>query len=500
MSKTGLLLKYLTSEVSPREGTWPTSFCRPGPPTRRCGLVTLCMVLTALLGGCTMMPKYERPTAPVSESWPTGSARNSGTNTAASDLEWREFFDDPRLQTLIGLALENNRDLRIAALRVEQSRAQYRIQRAGLFPGAQGEASVVRQRFSGAVTAFAGGTTLTTYSLDVGAAYEIDLFGRVRSLKKEALERYFATEEARKSVQIALVSQVATEYLTQLRLREAKAIAQQTLETVQSSYNLIKRSFEAGAASELDLRTAEGQVQTVRVNAASFLELLAESENALVLLIGQPLPKDLPSEKPFQQQRLLADLPAEVPSDVLQRRPDILAAEHNLQAANADIGVARAAFFPRILLTGSAGTASAKLTDLFTGPSATWSFSPQITVPIFEFGATWAKLDVSKIGKKIEIANYEKAIQTAFREVADALAIRSILDEKLKAQELLLNAQQKRFDLTNARYRQGVDSYLDVLLAQQDLYSAQQTLLQFQAARLFNTVALYRSLGGGWKS
>jgi multidrug efflux system outer membrane protein len=435
----------------------------------------------------------------VSGSWPGGSAQNNKTNFTA-DIDWRDFFDDPRLQQLIGLALENNRDLRIAALRVEQARAQYRIQRAELFPGAQGDASVVRQKFSDAVTAFNGGAILTTYTVEVGAAYEVDLFGRVRSLKREALEKYFATDEARKSVQIALVSEVATEYLTQLRLREAKAIAQQTLEAVQSSYNLIQRRFEAGAASELDLSTAEGQVQTVRVNAANYLQLLAESENALVLLVGQPLPNNLPSGKPFQQQHLLTDLPVEVPSEVLQRRPDILAAENTLKAANADIGAARAAFFPRILLTGSAGTASAKLSDLFTGPSATWSFSPQITIPLFDVGGTRAKLEVSKISKRIEIANYEKAIQTAFREVADALAARSILDEKLKAQELLLNALQKRFDLTNARYRQGVDSYLDVLLAQQDLYAAQQNLLQFQAARLLNTVALYRSLGGGWKS
>jgi len=250
----------------------------------------------------------------------------------------------------------------------------------------------------------------------------------------------------------------------------------------------------------LDLSTAEGQVQTARVNAANFLQLLAQSENALVLLVGEPLPKDLPSGKPFQQQHLLTDLPAEVPSEVLQRRPDILAAEHTLRAANADIGAARAAFFPRIMLTGSGGTASAKLTDLFTGPSAAWSYSPQITLPIFDVGGTRSKLDVSKIGKKIEIADYEKAIQTAFREVADALAVRSILDEKLQAQELLLTAQQKRFDLTMARYRQGVDNYVDVLLAQEDLYAAQQNLLEFQAARLLNAVALYRSLGGGWIS
>jgi len=458
------------------------------------------LILGMLLGGCTLMPKYERPPAPVSDSWPNGVAPASSTNTVAADIDWRRFFDDPRLQKLIELALTNNRDFRIAALRVEETRAQYRIQRAEFFPGVEGRASYTRQRFSGAIDTFNGGSTMTAYGLELGAAYEVDLFGRVRSLKKEALEKYFATEEARKSVQIALVSEIATEYLTQLRLLEAKAIARKTLETVQSSYNLIQRRFEVGAASELELRTAEGQVQTVRVNAANFLQLLAESENRLVVLVGQPLPGDLPAARPFQQQQLLTDLPVEVPSEVLQRRPDILAAEHTLMAANANIGAARAAFFPRILLTGSGGTASARLSDLFTGPSMIWSFSPQITVPIFEFGATRGKLDVSKVDRQIELANYEKAVQTAFREVADALAVRSILDDKLKAQEILLNAQQKRFDLTTARYQQGVDSYVDVLLAQRDLYAAQQDLLQFQAARLLNAVALYRSLGGGWKS
>src|SRR5437870_1202944 len=455
---------------------------------RRFYLLSLCV----LLSGCTMMPKYDRPAAPMSPSWPIGATQTNKANPVAANIDWREFFDDPRLQSLIEVALENNRDLRVAALRVEETRAQYRIQRAGLFPGVQGDASVTRQRFSGAVTAFNGGTTLTTYNLQVGAAYELDLFGRVQSLKKEALEKYFASDEARKSVQIALVSEVAMEYLTQLRLLKAKAIANQTLEAVQESYNLIKRRFQVGAASELELRTAEGQVQTVRVNSANFLQLLAESENALVLLVGQPLPDDLPAGKPFQQQHLLTDLPAEVPAEVLQRRPDILAAEHTLKAANADIGAARAAFFPRIMLTGSAGTASAKLTDLFSGPSAAWSYSPQITVPIFDVGGIRSKLDVSKIGQQIELSNYEKAIQTAFREVADALAIRSILNEKLKAQELLLNAQQKRFDLTNARYRQGVDSYLTGLLAQQHLYVAPQTVVAFEEQRLLTAVALYR--------
>lgn len=461
----------------------------------------LILGLGALLGGCTLMPKYEKPAAPVSDAWPNGSAQNSVTNSA-SDIDWRDFFDDPQLQNLIGIALENNRDLRIAVLRVEQARAQYRIERAGLYPGVQGDASMTRQKTSSTVftdSTINSGRTTTRYDLTVDAAFELDLFGRVRSLKKEALERYFATDEARKSVQIALVSQVASEYLTLLQIQEANRIAQQTLEAVQSSYDLNKRSFQAGVASELDLQTAEAQVQTARVNVANYSQFLAESENALAFLIGQPIPKNLPAGQPLRQQQLLADLPAGVPSEVLQRRPDILAAEHTLKAANANIGAARAAFFPRILLTGSAGTASANLSDLFTGPSAVWSFSPQIIVPIFDLGGTRGRLAVSKINKEVEIANYEKAIQTAFREVADALAVRSAIDEKLQAQERLLNAQQKRFDLTEARYRQGVDSYVNVLLAQQDLYAAQQNLLQFQAARLLNAVVLYRSLGGGWK-
>jgi outer membrane protein, multidrug efflux system len=457
-------------------------------------------IVGALLSSCTLMPKYERPPAPVSAVWPDGSTSSGPTHTTAADLDWREFFDDPRLQRLIELALTNNRDLRVAVLRIEEARAQYRIRRSDLGPVVAADAVMSRQRYSGAVTAFNSGTTLTAYTLDVGAAWELDLFGRVRSLKREALEKYFASEEARKSAQIALIAEIATEYLTQLRLVEARAIAHETLQTVQTSYDLIQHRFDAGAASELDLRTAEGQVQAVRVNSANFLQLLTESENRLVVLVGQPLPKDLPAGKSFRQQRLLTDLPVEVPSEALQRRPDILAAEHILKAANANIGAARATFFPRILLTGSAGTASAKLTDLFTGPAATWSYSPQINIPIFDTGGNRARLSVSNIDKEIEIANYEKAIQTAFREVADSLVVRSILDDKLQAQERLLNAEQKRFDLTNARYQQGVDNYLDVLLAQQDLYVAQQNLLQYQAARLLNALALYRSLGGGWKS
>lgn len=459
--------------------------------------VILIPALALALTGCTMAPRYEQPVAPVSSGWPV--AETGGTNAIpAAEIPWRNFFTDPQLQQLIALSLENNRDLRIAVLRVEQTRAQYRIQRSALFPSLDGNATFIRQRTPETVSVTGDSVTASTYDVNVGAAFELDLFGRVRSLKRAALEQFFATEENRKSLQIALISEVASQYLTLLQLREAEALTENTLRAVQSSYDLNLHSFQAGAASELDLRTAEAQVQTARVNVSRYRELRAQAENALALLIGQPLPQNLPNGFALNEQPLPVDLPAGVPSEVLQRRPDILAAEHVLKSANANIGAARAAFFPRILLTGAAGTASAKLSDLFTGPSFAWNFSPQITVPIFSGGRNRANLDVARLEKQIEIATYERAIQIAFREVANALVVRSRVEEELDAQTKLVAAQQKRFDLTNARYRQGVDNYLAVLLAQQDLYVAQQNLLEFQAARLMNAVTLYRALGGGW--
>lgn len=451
-----------------------------------------------IMAGCTMAPKYERPVAPVANTWPLEQNQTNGLT--AADLPWNLFFDDPRLQQLLALSLENNRDLRAAALRVEETRAQYRIQRAELFPALDLGVSAVRQRTPSTISITGDARTSTTYDVSVDAAFELDLFGRIRSLKEEALQRFFASEENRKTVQIALISEVATQYLTILQLEEARRLAAQTLEAVRTSFNLNERSFQVGVASELDLRTAEAQVEAAQVNLSTFAQLLSQAQNALVLLIGQPVPNDLPPGRPLLEQRLLNDIPVGLPSDLLQRRPDILAAEHILQAANANIGAARAAFFPRLLLTGAGGTMSASLSDLFTGPSAAWNFAPQISVPIFQGGRNRANLDAAQIRKQIEIANYERSIQVAFREVADALAVRAFVDDKLAAQERLVQAQQRRFDLTNARYRQGVANYVEVLLAQQDLYAAQQNLLQFQAARLINVVTLYRTLGGGWRS
>ena len=457
---------------------------------------------TVTLAGCTMMPKYQRPAAPVAKSWPENVATsNPATSTnAVADIGWREFFNDPRLQKLIELSLINNRDLRVAVLNVEVARAQYRIQRAALIPTVNASANGSRQRVAYGVNGNGGAATFSQYSVELGiASYEVDLFGRVRSLKTAALENYFASEENRKGAQIALVAEVANQYLAERELDEQLKMTQQTLDAVQNSYNLIKASYDAGASSELDLRSAESQVETAKASAASYEQQRDQAQNALVLLVGEPLPADLPPPQALDEQNLLTDLPPGLPSDLLQRRPDILAAEHELKAANADIGAARAAFFPTITLTGGGGTASTALEGLFLPGSQVWNFSPQISWPVFATGTAVAELDAAKAGKLIQVADYEKAIQTAFREVADALVAKKFTDEQLADQTALVKAEQRRYDLSDARYRNGVDNYLTVLTAQQDLYSAQQNQITTQFARLSNLINLYQALGGGWR-
>jgi multidrug efflux system outer membrane protein len=357
-----------------------------------------------------------------------------------------------------------------------------------------------RQRIA---TGFAGGTeaaTFNQFNVNLGVAqYELDLFGRVRSLKRQALETYFATEEAQKSAQIALVAEVGAAYLTERELTEQLAVAREALKAARSAYDLTKRSYEAGVLSELDLNAAEVQMQTARATAAGYEQQLAQAENYLVLLVGRPLPNDLPAPQPFNPQICLSDLPAGLPSDLLQRRPDILEAEHQLKAANANIGAARAAFFPTITLTGSAGTASSTLEGLFAPGSQAWNFSPQIVWPIFAAGTAWNELQAVKAGKRIEVANYQKAIQTAFREVADALAVQATVKTQLAANQALVKAERQNYELTEARFRNGVDSSLKVLAARQTLDNARQNLIQSQYSRLFNLINLYQALGGGWR-
>jgi outer membrane protein, multidrug efflux system len=465
-------------------------------------IFTLILFIGLVVTGCTLAPKYRQPAAPVAQTWSeNSSANNHSANTnAVADIGWRDFFDDARLQQLIGLALTNNRDLRVAVLNVEVAQAQYRIARANLWPQIDATGSFTRQKTPD-YEIFPGEPAVNNqYSVGLGTtAYELDLFGRIRSLKKQALESYFATGEARRNAQILLVSEVAIQYLTSREYDEQLAVARQTLASVQSAYNLNRQSYEAGGISELDLRTAEAQVETAKVSIASYEQLRNQSDDALVFLLGGPVPANLPPAQPLNSEKLLTDLPPGLPSDLLQRRPDILEAEHQLEAANANIGAARAAFFPTIKITADAGFSSLQLAQLFTTGSETWLFNPQITLPIFEAGQNKANLDVANLNQRIEIADYEKAIQTAFREVSDALVAKKYLDEQLAGQQHLVAAEQSRYDLSTARYRNGADSYLTVLSAQQDLYTAQQNLVVLHFSRLSNLVSLYQALGGGWQ-
>jgi multidrug efflux system outer membrane protein len=469
-------------------------------------LIAIAVALFA--AGCTMQPKYERPAAPVSASFPTGgvyetqpgaaNAARSADGQFAADLGWRDFFVDQRLQRLIAIALQNNRNLRVSVLNVDASRAQYRITRAQLFPVIDASGSLSRSRTPNSLTFLPGRNISSAYNVALDASWEIDFWGRIRSLKDQALALYLSTAQARKAAEISLVSQVADQYLTMLAAEDALVVTQGTLKVAQDSYNLTKLQFDNGTGSELALRQAETVVYQAEANLQAQQRARAQAENALVLLLGEPLPADLPAGLPLDGQNLLADIPEGLPSDLLTRRPDIIEAEEFLLAANANIGAARAAFFPRITLTSSFGTASPTLGGLFKPGSAAWAFAPQITLPIFQGGQNLANLDLAHIEKNIQIAQYERAIQSAFREVADGLAARGTYDAEITALERNTFAQQRRFDLSDLRYRNGVDSYLSVLTAQTDLYIAQQALISARLNRLTNLVDLYRALGGGW--
>jgi outer membrane protein, multidrug efflux system len=466
------------------------------------------MAVALFATGCTMAPHYERPAAPVAGAFPSGgvyatqpaatAGARSANGQAAADIGWREFFVDPRLQRLIELALHNNRDLRVSVLNVAAARAQYQITRADLMPTLDAVGSDAIQRYPAGVSTTGAPMTTHVYNVGLSASWELDLFGRIQSLKDQALAKYFATAQARKAAEISLVSQVADQYLTVLAYDDLLKVTEDTLRVAQSSYDLTKLMFDNGTGSELDLRQAQTVVETALANQQSQARLRAQALNALVLLVGEPLPADLPAGLPLDAQNFLTDVPAGLPSDLLTRRPDIMEAEQTLRAANANIGAARAAFFPRISLTGAFGTASPTLGDLFRAGTAAWSFAPQIAMPIFAGGANRANLDLANVQKRIEIANYEKAIQSAFREVSDGLAARGTYDQQIAALERNEHAEQRRYDLSDLRYKNGVDSYLSVLTAQTDLYSAQQTLITARLARWTNLVDLYRALGGGW--
>ncbi|MCY1165308.1 Outer membrane protein OprM [compost metagenome] len=459
----------------------------------------LALACTIALTGCvSMAPHYARPDAPVPEQFRDAPAGDTAATPVAS-LDWRQVFLDPRLQQVIAQALDNNRDLRVAMLNIEKARATYRIQRADLLPSINAGANQTAQRSSAATSSSGSSQVSRSISAEVGfSSWELDLFGRIRSLKNEALETWLASEQTQRDTRLSLVAEVAGDWLTVAANRQLLALAEQTYESQRTTLQLTERRHAEGVDSGVDLASVQASVESARADAANYRATLAQARNALELVVGAPVPDELlPDVDSTSDAVALAALPANLSSAVLLQRPDVLYAEHTLKAANADIGAARAAFFPTISLTASAGRASDALSSLFDAGTRTWSFVPSISLPIFRAGALKAELDAAKISKDIYIAEYEKAIQSAFAEVADALAARAHLGERLDAQRAYVNATGRSRELTEARWRMGSDSYLDALTAQRTDYSAQQALINLRLTEATNRVTLYKVLGGG---
>lgn len=457
----------------------------------------LSLSLLLALGGCSLIPEYQRPAAPVAATLP-GTGVYAGTIRADAPAlpEWRGFFRDPALQRLIEVALDNNRDLRIAALNVEAYQAQYRIQRSVLFPQLGAAGSGTRQRLPGELSASGEPVTTGQYSATLGvSAWELDLFGRVRSLRDAALEQYLATEQAHRAAQVALIASVADAWLTLQADRAQLELSEETLRAYEQSHALTRRSFEVGVATALELMQSRTAVESARVSVAQYRRQVALDANALQLLLGsQAVELD---KRVALDAELLAELPVGLSSELLLRRPDILQAEHALKAANASIGAARAAFFPSIGLTASAGSASGQLSGLFDSGSGTWLFQPQINLPIFTAGRLRASLDYAELQKDVRVAQYEQAIQAAFREVADGLAARGSYRAQLVAQRDLVESSREYYRLAETRYRTGVDSQLTLLDAQRQLFAARQQLIAARLAQLSGEIGLFKALGGG---
>ncbi len=455
--------------------------------------------LLVFLAGCTMIPKYERPEAAVPAAWPDGrpGEPESGSLTNVASIPWQDFYVDPGLRQVIELALTNNRDLRAAVLRIEKTRELYRIQRADLLPTVKSSGFGTSQQLFANVDTFEKSVRVEYYTVNLGfSAYELDIFGRIRSLKARALEEYLATEQAARALQVSLLAEVAAAYLNLAAGRERLRIARATLENREAGLGLIRRRHEAGEAPELDVQRALGMAEAARADVAGLDGQLAIARNALALLAGAEVPNELLPET-LESVTAGIEIHAGLPSEVLQRRPDIMEAENLLRAANANIGAARAAFFPSVTLTGNYGTMDDQLSGLFQPGSWIWAFTPQITLPIFDSGRNSARLGGAKIDRDIALAQYEKAIQSAFREVADSLVQRNSILGQLKAQEMYVTAAESALRIAEGQYRHGDESYLAVLDSQRELYSAQQGLVAMRLAGLANLVTLYKALGGG---
>jgi len=444
------------------------------------------LLISLLLTGCSLAPDYQRPAAPIPASYDTTTSAAAQQATG-----WQQVFTDPALQKLIDSALQNNRDLRVAILNVEAYQAQYRIQRAAQLPTIAASGAQTRQLSYGAIS------NKDTATIGI-SAYELDLYGRLKNLKDQALENYLAQEETQRSTQLTLIANVATAYMTLLADQDLLQLTEQTAKSYAQSYQLTEQRYRAGISSSLDLSQSRSSLESVNASLAQYRRQVALDKNALRLLVGTEIPTGLSAGLPPQDLTLLAPLGAEMPSSLLTRRPDILAAEHALKAANANIGAARAAFLPAISLTANAGSTSSSLNKLFDGGSGSWLFEPSIDLPIFDWGTREAQLDVAKIQEKVEVATYEKAIQTAFREVADGLVAQDGYHDQLQAQQALVDATRSYYQQAQNRYEKGVDSYLTLLDAQRSLFTAEQGLVSTRLALLSNRVSLFKALGGGW--
>ncbi|MDH1213664.1 efflux transporter outer membrane subunit [Pseudomonas chengduensis] len=454
------------------------------------------LTLAIALGGCSLAPHYERPEAPVAADWQVADANG----TRAQALDWQTFIVDADLRRAVDTALNNNRSLRQALLDIEAARAQYRIQRADRLPSINANASGNRQRLPADQSQTGRSEVTSVYQVGLGLAeYEVDLFGRVRNLSESALETYLATEEATRATQISLIAEVIQAYLTRDGALRRKALVEQTLDSRLASLELVSRRREVGAATALDYQEAVGLAEQAKAERESTERQLRQADNALALLLGTPDAGQFLPSTPRDELMVLQDIAPGTSSELIERRPDILASEHRLKARNADIGAARAAFFPRITLTGSVGSSSTELSGLFEGGSRAWSFAPTLSLPIFAGGRNRANLDLAEVRQDAAVADYEDTIQTAFREVADALAATDTLRREETARRALAESSRAAEALAEARYRGGVDDHLRYLDAQRSSFNDQTTLIQISTERQLALADLFRALGGGWQ-
>ena len=460
--------------------------------------IVLGVAAAAALSACSMAPKYAQPQVETGSFPAVSGSLNPTGQVAATRLGWQDYFADARLQALMALALQNNRDLRVAALNVEAVRAQYAIARADRLPALGATGTGNKGRVAQDLSATGQSYITESYTAGLGiAAFELDLFGRVKSLSDNALNQYFAQTQNRDAAQISLIATVAKAYFAERSAQERMDLAARVLKSREQSKKLTDLKFKSGVISAIDVRVAETQIETARADYAVAEQARTQARTALALLIGQPLPDNLPAGASLDAQFVNAELPVGLPSEILYQRPDVRAAEFALKGANANIGAARAAFFPRITLTGSIGSGSTELSGLFTGGNSTWSFMPQISLPIFTWGQNKANLDLATVRKNIAVAQYEQTVQAAFKDVADALSARGTLQRQYQAQQNSARAQADRYRLVNMRFAHGISSSLELLDAERDSYGAQQALLATRQTLLENRADVYKVLGGG---